>query len=606
MIRLGTVVLLSFAALAVAPPLRPQVAPQSAAIQPPAPRNVLMVHLGSETFPVNPILDAGIREAFSRRPDVPVVYNAEYLESEVFTLDAATLAFKNYIAGKYADRRIDLVMVNTDRALRFVESNRAELFPDAPIVFAGNTTRDDRTRAAGPGMTGIRLGTAYGDTLKLALALHPGVEHVFVIANSPDSLSIDAVRAQLRDFSSLTFTYLTERKLDDLLSAVRAIPEGSILLYVWHFESEQVNVIYSDEIARRVAGVSPVPVYGTSDFYIGSGVVGGVVRSTTETGNHLGEMALRILTGTRAQDIPLETARVAPFIDWRAFRQWGLAESRLPAGTRVFFREPTLWERYRGYVVAAVVAFVVQALLIGALLIQRARRRGAETALRRSYARVRDLGARLLSAQDDERSRIARELHDDISQRLAVLKIDLTVLRRFIHGEGESLAMQALTTADAIAKDVRELSHRLHPSRLRLMGLTAAIAGLQAELTRPGVGITFAHEGVPARLPRDVTVSLYRVVQEALHNALKYSEARVITIDLKGSERELALTIADDGVGFDADGPAGTGLGLTSMRERVDALGGTVEIRSRPGAGTTLEIRVPVPVTPAPAGRVAV
>ena len=102
---------------------------------------------------------------------------------------------------------------------------------------------------------------------------------------------------------------------------------------------------------------------------------------------------------------------------------------------------------------------------------------------------------------------------------------------------------------------------------------------------------------MPSSLPRETTVSLYRVVQEALQNAFRYSKARTITIDLKGTDGELTLTIADDGVGFDPAGTVGTGLGLTSMQERVDALGGTVAIRSRPGAGTTLDIRVPTPAS---------
>jgi signal transduction histidine kinase len=127
------------------------------------------------------------------------------------------------------------------------------------------------------------------------------------------------------------------------------------------------------------------------------------------------------------------------------------------------------------------------------------------------------------------------------------------------------------------------------------MGLAPAIAGLQAELSRPDVNIVFVHDAVPSTLSREATVSLYRVVQEALHNALKYSRARTIGIDLKGTGDALTLTIADDGVGFDAERAARSGLGLTSMRERVDAMGGTFAIRSRPGAGTTLEIRVPAP-----------
>ena len=166
-----------------------------------------------------------------------------------------------------------------------------------------------------------------------------------------------------------------------------------------------------------------------------------------------------------------------------------------------------------------------------------------------------------MSAQEDERSRIARELHDDVSQRLAALKINLTVLGRFVEGEGQSLASQAVANVDAIGRDIRDLSHRLHPARLRLMGLAPAIAGLQAELSRPDVNIVFTHEAVPPTLPREATVSLYRVVQEALHNALKYSKARTITIDLKGTEGDLTLTIADDGVGFDAEGCGQHGTG---------------------------------------------
>ena len=198
-----------------------------------------------------------------------------------------------------------------------------------------------------------------------------------------------------------------------------------------------------------------------------------------------------------AQDIPLEVARVSPVVDWRELQRWNIPVSRVPAGTEIRFRELTIWQRYRAYIVVAVVAFAAQAILIGALLVQRAQRKQAVEDLQRSYSRVRDLGARLLSAQEDERSRIARELHDDVSQRLAALKINLTVLGRFVDGEGQSLASQALANVDAIGGDLRDLSHRLHPARLRLMGLAPAIAGLQTELARPDVNIVFTHEAVP-------------------------------------------------------------------------------------------------------------
>ena len=558
-------------------------------------KNVLVLHLGAESFPANPLIDRGIHSAFVAHPEIPISYYAEYLDAELVTRSDPNPPFKEYLRQKFAGMPIDVVIASSDRLVRFAITHRAELFPDAPIVFWGLQVPDADIRSAGAGITGVQTGVNFAPTLQFALTLQPELRRVFVIANNPDPSSTAAARRQLEQVPGVTLTYLEAPTVRDLENAVRAVPAGTALLYLWHSRAQPGEVIYTDEIGRRVTRVSPVPVYSASELLFGDQLVGGVLRSSEETGARVGELAVRVLAGTRPQDIPIEMARMSPVVDWRELQRWNIPVSRLPQGTDVRFRELTTWQRYRAYIIAAAAALTAQAILIGALLVQRERRKRGDAALRSSYARVRDLGARLLRAQEDERSRIARELHDDVSQRLAVLKIDLAVLARFVVGEGQPFASRALAKADAIGRDIRDLSHRLHPARLRLIGLAPAIAALQAELSRPEVNIAFTHEAVPPSLPREATVSLYRVVQEALHNALKYSKARDITIDLKGIAGELTLTIADDGVGFDADGAAGTGLGLTSMQERVEALGGTVAIRSRPGAGTRVEIRVPTP-----------
>jgi signal transduction histidine kinase len=259
-----------------------------------------------------------------------------------------------------------------------------------------------------------------------------------------------------------------------------------------------------------------------------------------------------------------------------------------------------VWDRYRIYILVAGAAFVAQTILIAALLAQRAGRRQAEdearrsqAALRRSYDRLRDLGARLLRAQETERSRIARELHDDISQQMALLEMDLELLAEAVDGQAVDLAGEVLNRANGIAKSVHDLSHRLHPEKLRLIGLPAALDGLQRELSLPGVDISVACDDVPA-LPPDLTLCLFRVVQEALHNALKHSHARYVSVSLTGVGEALALTVVDDGAGFNVDTEWGKGLGLISMVERVEAVGGTFRLQSSPGAGTRLEISVPL------------
>jgi len=144
---------------------------------------------------------------------------------------------------------------------------------------------------------------------------------------------------------------------------------------------------------------------------------------------------------------------------------------------------------------------------------------------------------------------------------------------------------------------VHDLSHRLHPPRLLLMGLVPALQGLKSDLTQTGITITLTDENVPATMPTDVTLALFRIAQEGLQNAIKHSRAHTISLDIRGMAGAVSLTIADDGVGFDVDAAWQTGLGLISLRERAQAIGGTLQIRSKPRVGTRIDVLVPVKVS---------
>ena len=182
-----------------------------------------------------------------------------------------------------------------------------------------------------------------------------------------------------------------------------------------------------------------------------------------------------------------------------------------------------------------------------------------------------------------------------------MLSIDLELLSGAVPSDSEPLALEVLSRTQEIARSVHDLSHRLHPTKLRLIGLVPALQSLQRELSRADASIVLESENVPANLPANVTLSLFRIVQEALQNALKHSQAGTITVLLRGSSNGLTLTITDDGIGFDVDASLRKGLGLISIDERVEAIGGTLDIRSRPGAGSTLTIVVPVASDPAAA-----
>jgi two-component system sensor histidine kinase UhpB len=221
--------------------------------------------------------------------------------------------------------------------------------------------------------------------------------------------------------------------------------------------------------------------------------------------------------------------------------------------------------------------------------------RGSQDKLRVSYDRIRDLSRRLLGEQEAERGRIARELHDDINQQLAILSIELDGLRSDrLQVQSAKRLSKAMETTQGISTSVRELSHRLHPSKLRLIGLVAALDSLRRDLSPPHLPIAFGHRNIPAEIDQNIALCVFRVAQEALGNAVKHSDAGHIWVELTGGPSSVTLTISDDGKGFDVNGLPNAGLGLISMRERVESVGGVLEIHATLASGTRLRVTVPL------------
>ncbi len=208
---------------------------------------------------------------------------------------------------------------------------------------------------------------------------------------------------------------------------------------------------------------------------------------------------------------------------------------------------------------------------------------------------LRELAARLIRAQEDERSRIARELHDDLSQRLAAASIAIGNLAEQATGRTDPAALTRVHADLAqIARDVHGLSRRLHPSVLDDLGLLAAIESeCRGFFERGGPPVRLTHGGSLDGIDRETQIALYRVVQEALRNAYTHADASDVEIHLDGTGTEVMLTIADNGRGYDTTAPSWRpGLGLASMAERARLLGGSSRITSRPGEGTTISVRL--------------
>jgi signal transduction histidine kinase len=220
----------------------------------------------------------------------------------------------------------------------------------------------------------------------------------------------------------------------------------------------------------------------------------------------------------------------------------------------------------------------------------------------RTAEELQSLSAKLVSAQEDERRTIARELHDEIGQVLTVVKIELSHAQRYIAslGGNRDFLDDARSITDGALDAVRDISQFLHPSILDDLGLAAAVSSYVQRLSkRQGLRVEFKADELASRLPTDVEVALYRIVQEAVTNVLRHAAAEHCLIQLVSDDAAsiVRLTVRDNGVGFDTavshDPKSGRGLGLVGMRERVAQLGGTLRFESTPGAGTQLTVELP-------------
>ncbi len=406
--------------------------------------------------------------------------------------------------------------------------------------------------------------------------------------------------------------------------------------------------------------------------------------------------------------------------DWRQLRQWNISEKRLPPGSAVRFKEATYWEQHYRFILGAATLCALQAFLLGALLIQRRRRRLAEKSLRESEQRMslaadaanlgiwiwdlvgdeiwatdkwrqlfdfekrdqldlhrflgrlhpedrdavskaltkareaggsyekeyriilpdgrvrwitsrgrvefdaagkpvfmrgasldntarrlaeeaaHDLGGRLIHAREEEQTRLARELLDDLSQSLALLSVELEMFGQSPPAEREQISgrMQEFSAqVKRLSSEVHRLSHQLHPAKLEHLGLVAAMRGFCKEFAAAHeIAIEFADRSVPRAVPEETALCLYRIAQEALHNVVKHSGGTAARVELAMDGGELRLVIVDDGVGFDPETMrANSSLGLVSMAERARFVHGRFSIESHPGKGTRIEARVRSP-----------
>jgi PAS domain S-box-containing protein len=358
-------------------------------------KKVLVLYWYNKDHPWNVGFDQSFQSALASTPETAVEYYPEYLESNRFPGEHQSLLLRDYLRNKYADHNIDVVVASSDTSLDFLRKYRDSLFPGAPLVFIAASHPSADEVAAGPGMTGLININTHAQTLGLALDLHPDTEQVFVISGTlqHDKKFENLARLELQSVEGrLRINYLTDLSPNDLVTAARHFPPRSIVLYIWQQAvNEQGKLLESQDVFELVAKASATPIYGMSNSIVGKGLVGGYITTSDAIGTAAAALASRILSGERAQSIPVENAPTAAIFDWRQVQRWRISESKLPAQSIVRFKQVSFWTQYKWQVLGVSTLIGLEGFLIAILLLERRRRRRTTRALEASEQRYRQM-----------------------------------------------------------------------------------------------------------------------------------------------------------------------------------------------------------------------
>jgi len=561
-------------------------------------KRVLLLHSFGREFAPYELIVATIRTELAKGSSEPIaVYDAS-LDSGQTPASEDAQAFLELLRHRFAGSPPDVVITVGPPAAAFFPQNRDKVFPATPLVLAGlderfiprSELRDGDAAVANhqnvPGLVGNIL-RVLPDTQTIEV----------VLGDTPlERYWADDSRREFAQFANrVKLEWLNDLTLDQMRARVAALPPHSAVLYAFVM-IDAAGVPYERGVAlQRLLEVSAAPVFSIAESEVGHGVVGGPYESQHREGELVAAAALRALSGQNTSKPMIQVVEdEAPVYDWRELKHWHIDPARLPAGSEIRFQPPSLWDEHRTLIATAISIFLLQAALLIGLAWQRIRRRRAE-------GEAMTLSGRLITAHEDERRWLARELHDDITQRLAGLAIDAAKL------SAGGLSPSDIETRRSIrgglvqlSEDVHNLSYRLHPSVLDDLGLVEALKAECERVARvESLQVDVKTDRLPQSVPKEVALGIYRVAQEALRNIARHAKASMVELSLALSGGGLLLTVTDNGGGFDTGAPARRpSVGHASMRERIRSLGGKLDIQSTPGMGTTVVAWVPIPKAP--------
>ena len=352
------------------------------------PTRILLLYQQQAEAPTMVEFTRSLRLTVSEALRDPVEFYQESLDFDRFDEIERSSALTSYFGEKYGGFPIDLIVPVGGRALGFAIDNLRSVFPGVPVVFALSAAPQTNPGTLPPGVTGRLAGSSrFVPTFALARALQPDAERVVIVGGSSPADSNTVTSAVQAVHNALPVTTLQGLSLDTLLTRLHRLPKRSIVILA-NFRRDGLGQVFDPvDLVGTMARASSAPMYAQLRSYIGEGLVGGSALSFDEEGARTGDLIVRTLRRHPDEPMPpVEMIKHSSAVDARQLRRWKLDETRLPRGTDVLFREPSLWEQYRTTVLIGLGVISVEALLIGLLLVERQRRRRAQLAVQEQAA----------------------------------------------------------------------------------------------------------------------------------------------------------------------------------------------------------------------------
>ena len=596
----------------------------------PRPKRVLVIYQQqAETLPMLEFTTQ-LRVSISKELGAPVDFYQEALDFDRFSGRERSSPLANYFDEKYRRFGIDVVVPVGGRALRFAVDQLGPVLPEVPIVFALNAMPQTNPASLPPHVTGrIASASRFELTLWMARRLQPDANEIVVIggAGPSDSVSVAAaVKAVAASGDSIGVTVLRGLSLEALLPRLRQISPRSIVLFANYRLDGRGRVFEPLDIVGSIARATPAPMYTQLMSYVGEGTVGGSVIRFADEGVGTGRLVVRVLRRRAGERMPPVEAITESFVaDWRQLRRFGLAEERVPQGTRLLYREPTAWERYRTVVLLTIAALVAQLLLIGRLLVERRRRKRAQTAAQEQQQRLEEsrrvvahMGRVALLGE------LATAISHELRQPLTAIRMNAqagarAVRSRHMLGADQDMDLfdeifQAIDEDNTLASDiitrVRALARRdalpEQPVDLNeVIRASARLLQFESATRRADIVLTLdphlhAVTGDP--------VQLQQIVLNLTLNALEACAASPtprVEVSTFGRDAGIEVTVRDNGPGlsqgirlhlfesFFTTKEAGLGLGLAIVHSIVERHHGRILAENGEQGGAVFRVILP-------------